>query len=105
MTISIDEFKLKFCDAHGLYATGSDYDELRAQLRAAQAELEKYQRVHQQSAPWTDAGGHLWELRPNTTCVECPHCLFTFAAIHTTDDGYDCPACDGCSALLDKKEG
>jgi len=55
------------------------------------------QRVHQQSDPWTDAGGHVWELRPNTACDECPHCLFTFAAIHTVEpEGYDCPNCDGC---------
>ena len=91
MTNPIDEFKLKLCNAHGLYATASDYDDLRAQLRTAQAELEKYQRVHQQSdGPFTDEGGHVWELRPNTNCVECLHCLFTFAAIHTTDEGYDC---------------
>ena len=47
--------------------------------------------------PWKDAGGHAWELRPNTLCVECPHCLFTFAAIHVVEPAdYDCPNCDGC---------
>ena len=59
--------------------------------------MAEYKRVHQQSDPWTDACGHVWELRPNTTCVECPHCLFTFAAIHTVEpEGYDCPNCHGC---------
>jgi len=66
----------------------------------------EYQRVHQQSdgEPWADVGGHVWELRPNTTCVECPHCCFIFAAFHTSQvkdgednyEGYDCPNCDGC---------
>lgn len=47
---------------------------------------------------WRDEGGHAWERRANVDCVECPHCLFTFAAIHTTgdSDGYSCPNCEGC---------
>ncbi len=47
---------------------------------------------------WIDAGGHVWESRKAVDCVECPHCLFTFAAIHTSGDTneYECPNCDGC---------
>lgn len=47
--------------------------------------------------PWRDKGGHAWEVKRNVTCVECPHCCFTFAAIHTIDpEDYDCPNCEGC---------
>lgn len=54
-------------------------------------------------APWRDEGDHAWEIRPNVTCVECPHCCFAFAAVHTSQrfevdqwEGYDCPNCEGC---------
>lgn len=48
--------------------------------------------------PWYDANDHPWEIRRNVDCVECPHCAFTFAAVHTSGDsnGYECPACEGC---------
>jgi hypothetical protein len=35
----LEGFKLKLCDAHGLYATGSDYDELRALAAQLQRRL------------------------------------------------------------------
>lgn len=38
-----------------------------------------------------------WERKENVSCVECPNCLFTFAAIHTVPDTgtgeYLCPEC------------
>lgn len=50
------------------------------------------------AAEWRDEGGHVWEIRPNVDCVECPHCCFTFAAVHTDGYGnaYSCPNCKGC---------
>lgn len=60
----------------------------------------KYARNHlatTSDSAWEDAGGHAWEIRPNVECVECPHCAFTFAAIHTVaPEDYDCPNCEGC---------
>jgi hypothetical protein len=53
---------------------------------------------------WTDAGGHAWESRKAVDCVECPHCLFIFAAIHTSEGGYDCPNCNGCPDVRKGKE-
>lgn len=48
--------------------------------------------------PWTDPAGQTWEIRSNVTCVECPHCQFTFAAIHTAkiddEETYACPKCE-----------
>jgi hypothetical protein len=48
--------------------------------------------------PWVDEGGHVWDVRRGVDCVECPHCCFTFAAIHGNGDtdGYSCPNCEGC---------
>ena len=37
----LQDFKLKLCDSNGLYATASDYDELRAQTRDLIAEVER----------------------------------------------------------------
>lgn len=48
------------------------------------------------SAPWRDEGGHAWERCTNIECVECPHCCFTFAAVHGDSNGYSCPNCQGC---------
>lgn len=54
--------------------------------------------VRKAAEPWRDEAGHAWEHRSNVECVECPHCCFTFAAIHGdgSGDGYSCPSCNGC---------
>lgn len=39
---------------------------------------------------------HEWEREAHVTCVVCPHCAFTFDALHENDTperGYSCPAC------------
>lgn len=40
--------------------------------------------------------GEPWRRVENVLCVECPECLFTFAAEHTSgdSDSYSCPNCD-----------
>jgi hypothetical protein len=51
------------------------------------------------------AGADGWRRIHSTDCVECPNCLFTFAAVHTEPDGsYSCPNCESepCSPCGDK---
>ena len=57
--------------------------------------------------PWRDEGGHAWEIQLNVTCVECPHCCFVFAAVHTDgySNGYSCPNCKGCPEAVVTEAG
>jgi hypothetical protein len=46
---------------------------------------------------WADSSGHVWDRVEGVSCVQCPHCLFTFDSIHTDGKGgYSCPNCTGC---------